>query len=74
VNKGKLTVDTLKDSTPAHPSRTEKTSAQATCAGCRAEYPRRVLVEVLPERHDSLVFFDGDKVCRSCARRNGVEV
>jgi hypothetical protein len=23
-------------------------------------------------RHDNLVVFDGDRVCRRCARRNGI--
>jgi hypothetical protein len=51
----------------------EKTAtAELRCAGCRRRFPRRELVEVHEGRHDGLHFFDGDKVCRSCARRNGV--
>ena len=42
------------------------------CAGCGGEYPRREMVELHPEMHDNIVFFDGDKVCKPCARRNGV--
>jgi hypothetical protein len=42
------------------------------CVGCRERFPRRKLVTVREGRHDGLVFFDGDKVCRPCARRNRV--
>ena len=45
----------------------------ARCVGCPERFPRRKLVTVREGRHDDLVFFDGDKVCRPCARRNGVE-
>jgi hypothetical protein len=31
------------------------------------------LVEVHEGRHDNLVFFDGDLLCRPCAREGGVE-
>jgi hypothetical protein len=40
--------------------------------GCRQRFPRRELLIVQDDRHDNVVFFDGDKVCRPCARRNGV--
>jgi hypothetical protein len=30
------------------------------------------MVTVPEGRHDVLVFFDGDKLCNPCARRNGV--
>jgi len=56
-------VDTLKDSASAPPA--EKTSP---CAGYRSEYPPRELIEVRPDRHDNLVFFAGDRVCKPCAR------
>jgi hypothetical protein len=53
-------------------SRQEPTSAK--CAGCRETFPRREQVTVHPERHDGLHYFDGDKICKSCARRSAVEV
>jgi hypothetical protein len=44
----------------------------AECVGCRQRFPRRELLIVQDDRHDNVVFFEGDKVCRPCARRNGV--
>jgi hypothetical protein len=62
-----------KSSAPAHPSRTDKPkTAELSCVGCRQSLPRRELVVGDDDRHDNLAFFDGDKLCRPCARRNGV--
>jgi hypothetical protein len=43
------------------------------CVGCRQRFSRGELVTVYEGHHDNLVFFDGDRVCRLCARRSGVE-
>ncbi len=43
------------------------------CPGCGQRFHGSDLVTVQPERHDNLVFFDFDKVCKSCARKNAVE-
>jgi hypothetical protein len=42
------------------------------CAGCRQEFPKAQLITVHEGRHDNLHFFSGDRVCRPCARANGV--
>ncbi len=39
-----------------------------TCAGCSGRFRGRDLVEVVP---DSLTFFEGDELCRPCARAHG---
>ncbi len=39
-----------------------------TCAGCGGRFRGRDLVEVDP---DSLTFFEGDELCRPCARAHG---
>ncbi len=38
------------------------------CAGCSGRFRGRDLVEVDP---DSLTFFEGDELCRPCARAHG---
>ncbi len=38
------------------------------CAGCSGLFRGRDLVEVAP---DSLTFFEGDELCRPCARAHG---
>lgn len=40
-----------------------------TCAGCGQRVRRRELVDV---GGDNLTFFEGDRLCRTCARRHGV--
>ncbi len=42
------------------------------CAGCRESFPKAELITVHEGRHDNLHFFTGDRVCKSCARANGV--
>ena len=44
----------------------------AKCAGCRREFPKEQLMAVHEGHHDNLVFFDGDRMCKPCARSNGV--
>jgi hypothetical protein len=64
------------DTTSIRPRSLEVTAEKpklAVCAGCGERFPRRELVTVHEGQHDGLVFFDGDKVCRPCAQRNGVE-
>jgi hypothetical protein len=56
----------------AHPRTPTEKPKTARCAGCHLDYPRRGMVIVQEGRHDSLVFFDGEKLCKPCARRNGV--
>jgi hypothetical protein len=45
----------------------------ATCAGCSRRLPKQELITVHEGRHDNLRFFNGDLICRPCARANGVE-
>lgn len=40
-----------------------------TCAGCGGKFPGRDLFDV-PDDH--LTFFEGDELCRSCARGHGI--
>jgi len=47
-------------------------AAGEACAGCRETLRRRELVVVNEGMHDNLVYFHGDKLCRPCARCNGV--
>jgi hypothetical protein len=54
------------------PKVTAEKPKTAVCAGCRCEYPQRDLITVHEGRHDNLTFFDGDRICKTCARRNGV--
>jgi hypothetical protein len=64
------------DTTRIHPAGDPFTAVPkpqtAKCVGCRQRFPRRELITVQDGRHDGLVFFDGAKLCRPCARRNGV--
>lgn len=43
----------------------------ATCADCNRRFLRRDLIEVT-EDHESLTWFPGDDLCRSCAFSHGV--
>jgi hypothetical protein len=43
------------------------------CAGCGDSYCKQDLITVHEGRHDNLHFFNGDLICRPCARANGVE-
>ena len=54
------------------PFTVKQSQPTAKCVGCRQRFPRRDVVTVQEGRHDGLHFFDGDKVCRPCARRCGV--
>ena len=40
--------------------------------GCRQRFSRREIIVVHEGMHDNLVYFHGDKVCKPCARRNGI--
>ncbi len=53
-------MDTAQD-TPRNTPKAETKTRRMVCAGCSEERPR--LFEVL----DSLTFFEGDLVCRTCA-------
>lgn len=44
----------------------------ARCASCGGEYPKRESVLLHEGNHDNLHFFHGERVCKPCARRNGV--
>ncbi len=46
-------------------------SKSSTCAECNSRFLRRDLVEVT-EDHESLTWFVGDELCRSCAIGHGV--
>ena len=41
------------------------------CAGCGGRFVGRDLYEVM-DLHESLTFFEGDQLCRECARNHGV--
>jgi hypothetical protein len=43
------------------------------CAFCGRRLARRDLITVHEGHHDNLTFFNGELVCRKCARANGVE-
>jgi hypothetical protein len=43
------------------------------CAGCGRRLPKQDLITVHEGHHDNLHFFNGDRICKSCARANGVE-
>ena len=47
--------------------------ANDECAGCGNSFCKQDLITVHEGRHDNLTFFNGDLVCRKCARANGVE-
>jgi hypothetical protein len=66
-------MDTTRIPPAGDPFTVKQVQPTAKCAGCRHEISRRDLVIVNEGRHDGLVYFHGDKLCRSCARRNGVE-
>jgi hypothetical protein len=57
---------------PAGDPFSAKQEPTAKCAGCRKRLSRRALVVVHEGMHDNLVYFHGDKVCKPCARRNGI--
>ena len=48
-------------------------TTEAKCAFCRSEFPRGELIEVHEGYHDNLTFFNGESICKPCARANGVE-
>ncbi len=65
-------MDTLsiREKTPEVPARE---ATQEECAGCRESFRREEFITVHEGCHDNLHFFNGDLVCRPCARANGVE-
>ena len=42
-----------------------------SCAGCSGRFVGRDLYEVM-DWHESLVFFEGDRICEQCACNHGV--
>jgi hypothetical protein len=42
------------------------------CAGCGLRFCRRDLVDLDQGNHDDLTYFDGDRLCRTCADNAGV--
>jgi hypothetical protein len=64
------TVDTLSIREKAPEVRGESTQK---CAGCRDSFRKQDLITVHEGHHDDLHFFNGDRICKSCARANGVE-
>jgi hypothetical protein len=65
-------VDTIRILPAGDPFTVEKPLAK--CAGCCETFPLRDLITLHEGHHDGLVFFDGNEICRPCARRSGVEV
>ena len=57
---------------PAGDPFTVRQEPSAKCTGCRQRFSRRALIVVHEGMHDNLIYFHGDKLCRPCARRNGV--
>jgi len=43
------------------------------CAGCGHSFCTEELITAHEGRHDNLHFFNGDRICRKCARASGVE-
>jgi len=41
------------------------------CDGCGERFPGREMVEVVAD-HESLTFFEGNKICQECAADHGV--
>jgi hypothetical protein len=70
--QGRSPMDTTRIPPSGDPFSVKPPGENAKCAGCRRQYPRKNLLEVTPERHDGIVFFDGDKLCRPCADGAGV--
>jgi len=68
-------VDTIsiRENTPEVPPSEARHKELAVCSGCRVEYREKQLITVHEGHHDNLTFFDGDRVCRKCARVGGVE-
>jgi hypothetical protein len=42
------------------------------CAGCGLRFRRRDLVDLDQGNRDDLTYFDGDRLCRTCADNTGV--
>jgi hypothetical protein len=43
------------------------------CSGCGRRFRHRELTELTEDNHDNLTYFDGDRLCRTCADNAGVE-
>ena len=72
TEKKEWPVDATRIPPSGDPFTVKQSQAAAKCAGCGKVSPRRDLIVVHEGRHDNLVYFHGDKLCRRCARRNGV--
>jgi hypothetical protein len=46
---------------------------ESECSGCGGHFAGRDLVEVTEDNHEKLTYFDGDRLCRTCADNAGVE-
>ena len=57
----------IREKTPEVPA-----SDTLECAGCGHSFRKQELITVHEDQHDGLHFFNGDFVCRPCARANGV--
>jgi len=42
-------------------------------AGCGDSFRKQDLITVHEGRHDNLTFFNGESICKPCARAGGVE-
>ncbi len=56
---------------PAYSVEELRRMRERTCDGCGERFPGREMVEVV-EDHESLTFFEGNKICRECAADHGV--
>jgi hypothetical protein len=44
----------------------------ADCSSCDGKYPHRELIELHEDNHDNLTFFNGERLCKPCACRDGI--
>jgi hypothetical protein len=65
-------VDTIRIHPAGDPFSARQSEPTARCTGCRQRFSRRALIVVHEGMDDKLIYFHGDKLCRPCARRNGV--
>jgi hypothetical protein len=65
-------VDTIRIHPDRDPFSAKQSELTAKCTGCRQRFSWREIVVVHEGMHDNLIYFHGDKLCRRCARRNGV--
>jgi hypothetical protein len=56
-----------------NPPKVTAREATERCAGCGHSFRKQELITAHEGHHDNLHFFNGERICRPCARRNGVE-